>query len=1083
MFLSPMVFFTTNEIFLSKACFICTYISFVRMLKKIGIILLVALLQACSTQKNTWLSRNYNNMTARYNTLFNGTESFKQGEKTLMETSRENYTGILPLFPYSGANKAGVVRSEMDRAISKGQKLIREKSIKVKPGKKPGRNNIRSTEFYNRREFNRWVDEAYILIGKAHLYNHDFNEAIQYLDFTLREFPNHPVRFDALIWMARTRIEMGDLDNALPLLNQYDAMGKAPNKLYGEYMATYADYLIHRGQYQAAISFMVVAADQAQGKWHKARRNYILAQLYQQSEQFHLARDRYLKVVRSNPEYEMNLNARLNLAMIQGQLGGDIQSARKELYKMVRQTKNQEFRDRIYHTLAQSYLNQGDTISALTNLRLSAGYNSNNQELKSETFLQLATLYFDNEQYVPSYSYYDSTLMVVKESDPRLRFIKQRHTGLKELAQHYTVIYTEDSIRRIAAMPSNQRDALIEGILQQQQLALMLPAQRGSQQDGSLADDPFFYRNYSAQLMRQTDSQGQWYFYNPTTVSLGKMDFEKRWGRRNSEDNWRRSDKGTSAPMPDMAQPGFPPDEFVSSDPMADNNTPSITGSQQKSLSTKEELIAGLPLTSEQKAESDNRLAKAHFDAGMVFFSEFNDYRKAAIMFKEVVTDFPNHPLAEQAWFWAFRSYALLKNMRGMEEMKNGLLSHFPNSRFTAFVTDPDFQKKQEQKELELNQTYEDAYSAYLGNNYQLVLSKTATILSAGDKEELKRKSHLLRAVTQGKTGNNRAFEGELQLLADNYEKSLEGVLAAKWLAMLKEGRQPIAGPVKAGMQSITDQTIKPDNYTEERIMFQYQPESEHFLILIVNEDADINRLFFNLADYNFSRFLLGDYEIESKSLPDGQKVLTVGSFVNNREAMDYFYALRENTSLFKIDNIGTPSIFAGSQSNLKLLISSGDIGGYRSFFSEKYLSGSSGTKITPPITAVQTSPETVSLPTYTASQNIHWGMVVLSPRADRNRVSTFLTNHALNNLKLRVTVKVETLSKGDVVVLIEAFENPQGVTNFFASLESNYFWNTQLGARDWPKTAISPANFLIMKNEGSVDQFMEFYKEYYLKK
>lgn len=1022
-------------------------------------------------------------MTAHYNILYNGLESFRQGEKSLIDNYRDNYTDILPLFPYSGAEKAGGVRDEMDRAINKGQKLIKEKSIKVKPKRKPSRHQERYAAFYNRREFNSWVDEAYMLIGKAHLYNHDFNEALVYFDYTIREFSNHPVRFEALIWMARTRIEMGDYDNALLLLNQYDGMGKAPNRLYGEFMATYADYLIHLRQYEAAIPFMVAATDQVQGKWNKSRRNYILAQLYQQSGQYQMARESFLKVSRSNPEYEMNLNSRLNLAILNGQLDGNTQAARKELNKLVKQSKNQEYRDRIYYILAKSYLNEGDTLNTITNLRLSAGYNTENQELKGEAFLQLAELYFNNAQYVPSFSYYDSTLIVLKEQDPRLKSINQRYGALKELAQHYTVINTEDSVRRIAAMSPVVRDSFITNLIEQQQLALAQSAQDKQQQDGSMADDPFFYRNFSNQLTRQTDNQGQWYFYNPTTISLGKMDFEKRWGKRNAEDNWRRSDKGTSAPMPEMATPGQPSDDFES---VASAGEPSIQDQQknvESSTPTKETLIAGIPLTAEKMAQSDDRLAQALFNAGMVFFDQFEDHHKAVILFKKMLSDFPDHPLAEQSWFWAFRCYSMLGNSAGMEEMKHGLLNRYPDSRFTAFVTDPHFQEKQAQKEKDLNDAYENAYSAYLRNNYQQVLTYTQTVLSTGEKEELLRKSHLLRAVTQGKTGNNQEFEGELRSLVTKYENSPEGTLAAKWLAMLEEGRQPITGPRSSDLSTDTAITIESEDTPAEILSFQFQPDLEQYLILIVNQEADINRLFFNLADYNFSRFLLADYEIETKSLPDGQKVLTIGHFRNYREVMDYFYALRENSGLFNVDNIGTTSIFTGSAANLTQLISSGDIIGFRDFFSEKYLSGSSGTKINPEITHPQPIPEEKITPSFTTSDGLHWGIVLLTGKFDRNRVSTFLTNHALNNLRMLVSVKIETLSSGEELLLIEAFEKPEGVTGFFTSLENNYFWNNQLGANKWTKIAISPTNFEIIKNEGSVVNYLEFYKENYLKK
>ncbi len=1028
-------------------------------------------------------------MTAHYNILHNGMESFKEGEKSLMQNNRNNYTAILNLFPYSGDENAGKVRAEMDRAISKGQKLIHNKSIKAKPKRKPGRNNSRYTEFYNQREFNRLVDEAYMLIGKAHLYNHNFNEALHYFDFTTREFPNSPVRFDALIWTARTRIEMGDLDNAILLLNQYDAMGKAPNRLYGEFMATYADYLIHKGQYEAAIPFMVKAAEYAQGKWNKSRRNFILAQLYQQAGQYQMARERYLKVARSNPEYEMNLNARLNLAIIDGHLGHNTLMARKALLKMLRQSKNQEFRDRIYYILAQSFLSEGDTLTAITNLQLSSGYNANSKELKTETYLQMASLNFDVSKYVPSYSYYDSTLMVMDEGDKRFTEIKKRHSALQELAKNYIIIFNEDSVRSIAAMPVGQRDAFLNNLIEARRLSLTQQTSAQSLNQGNpMAEDPLFYQNYASHLNRQTDSQGQWYFYNPTTVSLGKMDFERRWGKRTSEDNWRRSDKGTASQISDLAPPGppsvrfLPPELFVSS---KNSQIPGDPGNESE-LPDIEEMINGLPLTPEQKAESDHKLAKARFDAGMVFFNQFEDYRKASEMFKKVVADFPGHPIAEQAWFWAFRCFAALGNKSGMEKMKTGLMVNFPNSRFTAFVSDPDYQEKRDQKTKELNNTYETAYVAYVSNNYNQVLTKTGVVLSTGDEDELLRKSHLLRAVTHGKMGNNKAFENELQQLVTNHNKSSEGMLAAKWLEMLKIGRQPVisTASVKSADSKLGKPEMQPKLESSELNMLKFQPDSLQQIILIVNSESDINRLLFNIADYNFNRFLLADFEIDIKKLPDGQNVMTVGQFKNRLEVMDYFFSIRENTNLFRVENIGNPSIFAGSDSNLKTLVSSGDISGYRKFFSENYLSGSEGTMINPGLSKPENNTQTTpGKPAFTVSNGVHLAMVVASARADRTRVSSFLTNHALNNFRLRVSVKTEPLKSGDLIVIIESFENLDMVLKFFTSLENNYFWNTQLGARDWKKTAISPNNMVIVKESGTVNEYVKFFDENYLKK
>ena len=42
-----------------------------------------------------------------------------RGENQLKQTHVDNFTAILPLFPYSGEDKAGAVKGEMDRAIER----------------------------------------------------------------------------------------------------------------------------------------------------------------------------------------------------------------------------------------------------------------------------------------------------------------------------------------------------------------------------------------------------------------------------------------------------------------------------------------------------------------------------------------------------------------------------------------------------------------------------------------------------------------------------------------------------------------------------------------------------------------------------------------------------------------------------------------------------------------------------------------------------------------------------------------------------------------------------------------------------
>ncbi|GAO27978.1 tetratricopeptide repeat protein [Geofilum rubicundum] len=1028
------------------------------------------------------MSRNYNSMTARYNTLFNGQQSFIQGEEQLKQAHNDNFTTLLPLFPYSGADKAGAVESEMDRAIAKGLKIIQKKSITVKPKRKPGGNNATYEAFYNQREFNRYVDDAYLLIGKAHLYNHEFNDALSVFEYVLREFPAQPARFEALIWMARTRVEMGDFENARLLLEQYNGLGQAPARYYGDYMVTYADYLIRTQQYNNAIPFMLTAASEAESKWDKTRRHYLLAQLYEQSGQLDKAHESYQQVARSNPDYEMGLNANINAYLLESRLNNDFSPARKELDKMADQFKNQEFRDLIYLALAHSYLQEKDTLQALTNLQLSTGYNMGNQYLLSEAYLEMADLYFELPRYPASYAYYDSSLTLIPETDQRMEKIRFRHTGLKDLTTHYTTIEREDSLQRLAGLTEEELDAFVEAIIENERQAQLNQSVGGGRNQG-MDFDPVFNRSFSNQLNQQTDNQGQWYFYNPTTVSLGKMEFERKWGRRAAQDNWRRSDKSSQADEPEMQQTAMPGQPGENLPGLEEEMAEQMTGQRPTTnLPEKEKLLTDVPRSPEQLAESQEKLANAYFNAAMIFLDYFKDPAKAIEMFDALLSAQPQHELAEQALFWSAKAYMEIDNEAGSERMKQQLLSRFPDGRYAPFLRDPNHAQTLINAGEEIQRTYQNAFSAYQNNRFNEALSHLSDMKNKTDQEELLRKALLLSAVSYGKLGNEVAFESELRQLVGQHPTSAEGKMAEQWLTMLGEGLQPAIGPASSlSDRSIatTDGSVADSLSTEPASAFDFEPDQPHSIFVIVNNRADINQLIFNLADYNFNRFLLAAYNLAARNLSSGEKLVTIGPFANSREAMDYYYGLRSNTRLLQVENIEEPMLLAGTERNLVALSTTGDFNAYRRFFSQNYLNGGGGITIDMTFENLESAlEEPVMSNAFSTEDGPHWGMVVVPSGNHVGRVSGFLTSHALNNFGLTAQVRSVDLGDGNTAVIVESFNSRADAEDFISSLKDVPFWNNQLRAANWYQTFVSPQNFQRIEEEGDLEKYADFQKD-----
>ena len=120
------------------------------LILSVGFVLLIT---ACSTRKNTLVSRNYHDLTSHYNYYFNGNQSYKKGVERAEISYPLNYTDLLPVFTFENKQVAGSVSGDMDRAVKKASGLIARHSITVKPKPKSGILTKKYLAFYNQNEF------------------------------------------------------------------------------------------------------------------------------------------------------------------------------------------------------------------------------------------------------------------------------------------------------------------------------------------------------------------------------------------------------------------------------------------------------------------------------------------------------------------------------------------------------------------------------------------------------------------------------------------------------------------------------------------------------------------------------------------------------------------------------------------------------------------------------------------------------------------------------------------------------------------------------------------------------------------
>ena len=468
---------------------------------------------------------------------------------------------MLPLYPIGNKETTGIGTSDYERAIEKAQKAIRQHSIKRRPIRKPGR---AYTDEYKkwlaRREFNPFIHRAWLLLGKSQYQKGDFPEAASTFSYIVRLYDGQTnITSEALIWLSRCYSALGwqyDAEDALNRVNN-DSL---PLSLAVPYASATGNYLLGSQRYKEAIPHLEKTAKNEKNKQQKARCYYLLGQTYQLLQQPEQAYQSYSKVIRLNPPYELALSARIRQTEVM-----PTANSRKitgKLLRLSKDEKNEEYLDQIYYALGNVYLAGKDTAQALSAYHKGIEKSTRNGVEKGILQLTLGNLYWQQARYAEAQKAYAEAIGLIDKTHREYADITTRSEILDELVPHTNTIQLQDSLQHLAGMPEAERMAVIENIIAQ--VIAREEAERKAAEEAERETNRLQMREEAESQLPATSiiskpGQGNtttpqttqpaiggkqdWYFYNPQLVEQGKAEFQRLWGRRKLEDNWRRKNK------------------------------------------------------------------------------------------------------------------------------------------------------------------------------------------------------------------------------------------------------------------------------------------------------------------------------------------------------------------------------------------------------------------------------------------------------------------------------------------------------------------------------------------------------------
>lgn len=908
-------------------------LSSIKALLFMGLLTLVALLSGCSNKKNTALSRGYQRLSSHYNVYFNASEAFDAGIESVRNRYKNDYSHVLPVYEFSNPQAASAAKSDMETTLKKCTKLVQLHSITAKP-KTKSNETAEDKRFRAKEEFNPYVPEAYLLMGKAQVVNHDEREAIKLFDYLSRKHEGERPTYESKIWKAIAYTQIGQYHNAVAALKSYDIDGVAPANLYADFQAAYANIYIAQGEYAKAIPYMAKAADETKDRHARRRYQYILAQLYAQTGDKASAAPLFMSLSRQLSDYDMAFAAKLDLATV-AQTPDELATAEKTLKKMAKDPKNEEQLDQVYYAQGCLALGQGQKEQAKKAFGNSVAKSVSNDNQKGVSYLALADLYQAEPDYLPASVALDSAAFYLDDANERKAEATQRSQTLAPLAKELKVIQENDSLLRLARMDTKQRNKILDQMVKEHNDRLDAEREAREAQEASGMSQSDFY-----QLSNSGGSKSSWYFYNTQLVNAGKATFRQRWGVRKNEDNWRRSDKSSSN-LEDLENQANP-DSIAAAE---ENKLREEMAKERSQRMTREKLEANLPLTAQQQSINEAQTAASMLKAAQCLYNDVEDYKTCEEMLQEYLRRFGNSVNMSEATSSEdlYNTLTLLHfaqlhsgNTTGMVATDNKIKSLYPQSMMAKNLTEPNYLQNRQAGISQAEQKYAETYALYLNHDYAQVIGQSnAALQSTSDPAEIKPNYLLLRAMAQARQGNTTDFRTDLTAITRQYAGTPQDSLAQFYLAKLDSGMAPkpyvpYDSPLaKAGQTNVPMAAQQAD--------YIYQPDSAHVIVCIVN-NGRMRDAQFIVADYNFSNYLLQDYDIAMRHLPNDKQSIVIASFANKREAETYFYALREQPFWRVLTDAAIPQIYMMSSQNFALFCLEGLNERFLQFVGEHYV-------------------------------------------------------------------------------------------------------------------------------------------------
>jgi tetratricopeptide (TPR) repeat protein len=848
-------------------------------LKKVALyIALAALFMAgCSSQSNTLTSKAFHNTSAHFNGYWYAKEEITKIEKDNLKSHTDDYNQILLLYPPIDSTRAKGYDKEIQEAIKMASLAIQ------------------------RHPNSKWVDDSYIMVGKARLLSLDWGNAIQTFKFVNTKSKNPDARHEAIIQLARTFTEHGEYNNAVAAFDflEKEELNKVNQK---NFYLQRANYYQKRKDYDFMVRNLTKAIPLLKKSDRRGRVYFIIGQVYQrlglEAEAFNF----YKKTISTNPDYEIDFYARLYMAqVVEISRSRDLAGARKSFRKLLKDSKNKDFRDKIYFEMGVFEFKHHNMNEAIANYNLAVRA-GNNRQIDGEAYLKLGEIYYDTlRNFQLSQAYYDSAVTSLSPTHENYKAIQARQKILNEFVKNLNTITWQDSLLVMAKMDTATLRKHIASVLESQKKP-EIKTKRKKKARVSMSE-------VTSTTVDPTFQLADWYFGNPAAVATGQIDFSRTWGSIALGDNWRRSARSSGG-------------EFRSArdQPVIVQNTQTeatavVVNPVQVEF---DRIFPELPITDEAIAKANSKIESAYFNLGDIYYFDLKERDNAIKSYETLLARYPDTEYRAETLYKLYLIYKNSDNAKA-ERLADELKKKFPESSYAKILVNPNYLQESGLVVEQQKVFYKKAYENFEAEAYPAA-SAIVTEATALGTTEFTPNLNLLAILIVGKTENISQY----QLSLEGFVKEYSGTDLAKYAQRL--------------LESSRNYTLKQEK--EKGIQYIASFKEPHFFVLISEKkDAVENAASKALETFNEVNFKDLKLKVSNLILNDTYTLTLVSDLTDLEAAKSYYKSFSEKReSLSALKNYKF-SYFVITKDNFDIFYRTKGLDEYTRFFEKNYTS------------------------------------------------------------------------------------------------------------------------------------------------